>query len=709
MVPLLRTIILSLNNKIETSNYNEKREVLTKIREKFKKVFDSVIAGTSVNTGINSPGLTGGITLDVEKIKDSYRSDGYFMKGDERIYFHKHISEHLEEAFRNIRYGEKTKQKDKVKNDFRIVIFVDDLDRCTPDRALELLESIKTFFDIEGIIYVIGIDPKTIDPIIETKYGQDKKIAGMDYLQKIVQLPFQIPVWGTKEIAETVKTMIERTGITDPNIREILAEKSTSVEMIMRAAQLNPRDVKRFVNTIILSSYVYRQSISDIEKLIAIQAFYFRGSKWIEFLNLLVPFWRRTDFLKYFIMILKIHEYKSEISSLKDLNKIINDGIKEFDLQKSTLNIFKKLISLGDDELFYFLTIASKTLIKIDEMNKYLRIVETAALVDKSESYRDRDSEKLYPLLSNGEIIKFNELRTKQRGQLHLPYLDLPIDVKQQGKKLRMSGVKLNGVNLSRSFLFGAEMSYADLSDADLSDSDLSLAALRSANLSRANMKSTDLTDAYLWEANLSRAELQYSKLIRTDFNQANMKRANLYIARAEGAIFNYTKLVGADLRAILADASFSEADLTRANLFQANLVRARLDANLTGANLVEANLKEANLTYATLIEADLTDANLTRATLIEADLTDANLTRTNLTDAVLVNTVSFERLKVEGAKFDNALIDDPDLVDYLTDEKTAQSVPKCIESKSELEFKLKEKGFSNDISELILERTRLL
>ena len=68
--------------------------------------------------------------------------------------------------------------------DFRLVIFVDDLDRCTPEKALELLESIKTFFDIEGIIYVIGMDPATIDPIMRTKYGENSKIDGLDYLTK---------------------------------------------------------------------------------------------------------------------------------------------------------------------------------------------------------------------------------------------------------------------------------------------------------------------------------------------------------------------------------------------------------------------------------------------------------------------------------------------------------------------------------------------
>lgn len=49
----------------------------------------------------------------------------------------------------------------------RIVTFLDDLDRCTPENALEVLESMKTFFDIEGMIYVIGMDSESINSILK--------------------------------------------------------------------------------------------------------------------------------------------------------------------------------------------------------------------------------------------------------------------------------------------------------------------------------------------------------------------------------------------------------------------------------------------------------------------------------------------------------------------------------------------------------------
>ena len=101
--------------------------------------------------GTSGGKISAGLTLDFAKILDEYSSEGHVYVNQEKIFFHKHVSDYLKEEL------------DGIKNTHRLVIFIDDLDRCTPEGALEILESIKTFFDIEGIIYVIGMDPSTIE------------------------------------------------------------------------------------------------------------------------------------------------------------------------------------------------------------------------------------------------------------------------------------------------------------------------------------------------------------------------------------------------------------------------------------------------------------------------------------------------------------------------------------------------------------------
>jgi hypothetical protein len=125
-------------------------------------VGESIMLNSKANIGLDYSRAKASVETDIGKAIEHYKSKGSFFKNQGKIYFHEHISDHVKDGLERIR---------KETENFKIVIFVDDLDRCTPERALEILESIKTFFDIEGIIFVIGIDPSTIDPIIKTKYG----------------------------------------------------------------------------------------------------------------------------------------------------------------------------------------------------------------------------------------------------------------------------------------------------------------------------------------------------------------------------------------------------------------------------------------------------------------------------------------------------------------------------------------------------------
>ena len=90
-------------------------------------------------------------------------------------------------------------------NKGRLVVFVDDLDRCLPEKAIEVLEAIKLFLDAESCIFVLGLDQEVIARGIEMKYKefgikqdgdtsqQRFTIEGVRYLEKIIQLPFIIP------------------------------------------------------------------------------------------------------------------------------------------------------------------------------------------------------------------------------------------------------------------------------------------------------------------------------------------------------------------------------------------------------------------------------------------------------------------------------------------------------------------------------------
>jgi hypothetical protein len=94
----------------------------------------------------------------------------------------------------------------------RIVVFVDDLDRCLPDGALAVLESMKLFFDLPGFIFVVGLDERVIHQAVRAKFAAaaagraaaneqtaspspaTNEELGKDYAKKIFQVPYALPV-----------------------------------------------------------------------------------------------------------------------------------------------------------------------------------------------------------------------------------------------------------------------------------------------------------------------------------------------------------------------------------------------------------------------------------------------------------------------------------------------------------------------------------
>lgn len=68
----------------------------------------------------------------------------------------------------------------------KLVIVIDELDRCRPDYALSLLEIIKHFFNVDGVHFVLGVNLKELQNSVRARYG-----IGVDaetYLQKFVTM-----------------------------------------------------------------------------------------------------------------------------------------------------------------------------------------------------------------------------------------------------------------------------------------------------------------------------------------------------------------------------------------------------------------------------------------------------------------------------------------------------------------------------------------
>ncbi|PXA05720.1 NTPase [Coraliomargarita sinensis] len=190
-----------------------------------------------------------------------------------------------------------------------LVVIIDDLDRCSPERIIENLEAIKLFLNVPNTAFVIGADRRIISQAVAWRYretlpkldfdstdGSERLVE--DYLEKLIQIPYSLPKLSPSEI-ETYLTLLfckrhmpekrfsqvleasENQRATDrhqafaqtqvleimggdcsPELAESMQIGSRIAEQITDVLQGNPRQVKRFLNAFFL-----RRKLAEVAKL----------------------------------------------------------------------------------------------------------------------------------------------------------------------------------------------------------------------------------------------------------------------------------------------------------------------------------------------------------------------------------------------------------------------------------------------------------
>jgi hypothetical protein len=147
----------------------------------------------------------------------------------------------------------------------RIVVFVDDLDRCLPTNALEVLESVKLFFDLPGFIFVVGLDEQVVVRAIRTKFAaQDdhpgspeaasvasattSRQLGREYVKKIFQLSYSLPAMLPGQLDELLQSMYREASLSPAQFADLEARVRPYLGYVAVDRRVNPREVKRFVN-----------------------------------------------------------------------------------------------------------------------------------------------------------------------------------------------------------------------------------------------------------------------------------------------------------------------------------------------------------------------------------------------------------------------------------------------------------------------------
>lgn len=175
-----------------------------------------------------------------------------------------------------------------------LIILIDDLDRCSPERLIENLEAIKLFLNVDRTAFVVATDRRIVENAIRIRYselftGERSAAPGhalvTDYLEKLIQVPYTLPKLAPYEVRsylcmlflqkhlsgtefqevlrkyteflitaryESFQLGEELSSIKDEPTREAVSESMRLVEAccdaITDGLKGNPRQIKRFLN-----------------------------------------------------------------------------------------------------------------------------------------------------------------------------------------------------------------------------------------------------------------------------------------------------------------------------------------------------------------------------------------------------------------------------------------------------------------------------
>jgi KAP family P-loop domain len=177
----------------------------------------------------------------------------------------------------------------------QLVVLIDDLDRCLPETAIETLEAVRLFVFTSRTAFVVAADEAMIEYAVRKHFPELPDTTGprdyaRNYLEKLIQVPFRIPALGEAEtriyvtlllighdlgegakgydtlitaarerlrrpwVSGTLDAAAINTALGDaaPKAQSALALSDQIGPTLARGARGNPRQIKRFLNTLLL-------------------------------------------------------------------------------------------------------------------------------------------------------------------------------------------------------------------------------------------------------------------------------------------------------------------------------------------------------------------------------------------------------------------------------------------------------------------------
>lgn len=155
-------------------------------------------------------------------------------------------------AFENFRATLSAMTINKDKSTRPIIFVIDELDRCRPDYALEVLETIKHMFSVDNVHFVLGINLDALEQMVRNRYGA--AIDADAYLRKFITLQMELPAdIGDHEKTPTVYQYIKNTSEVMGMPEHLRQELLSQIRIIIRRSSISLRDANKIMSHIMIA------------------------------------------------------------------------------------------------------------------------------------------------------------------------------------------------------------------------------------------------------------------------------------------------------------------------------------------------------------------------------------------------------------------------------------------------------------------------
>lgn len=378
----------------------------------------------------------------------------------------------------------------------RLVVFIDELDRCTPDTVLDIFEAIRLFLYVPGTTFIIGADERLVSYAVKTKYkdipGHDIDIS-KEYLEKLVQYPVKIPQLNESEVKQYITCLLLQNEDLDLNkvadaLPKLHINEEFTIDTVKNATVMepsesvkeafdlsnqiysalatimkgNPRHCKRFLNTLMMRiALADRREITLQKKVLAklMLAEYYKPS----FIDALMQPESKGELKQ-----LEEGKYEATFTALKDWSN--DEWVQKWSMSEPMLSSIKNLA-----DYFYF----SRESRKLYSSNSEILSTEAKRLLqnllDSSDTARSKAVESAKQLAPAEQVILSNALLdelTKEEkidSKKFKTYLDLTVELNQQ--KEAVARIKSLPVIRITSGLVGQMTTFVKTLDNELKES----------------------------------------------------------------------------------------------------------------------------------------------------------------------------------------------------------------------------------------------